>query len=172
MPQPGALTRAGAPQAALAADALGLLLLPLTIQRAAAAAWLTLHCAGIGNLWRKLYRPAALREAAAAAPAAGGRREAYRVERLTVGALLLTPLLLLAPTLAAFGMLVAALAALPTAARAVLRAGAPACRTLPWESMTRQLVRSLEPRSAGADAWFQPVSGSAGALVLRLCVRT
>jgi hypothetical protein len=144
-------------------------MLPLTVQHAAAAAWLALHCAGIGNLWRKLYRPAALREAAAATPAAGGRREAYRVERLTVGALLLTPLLLLAPTLAAFGMLVAALAALPTAACASLRAGAPFCRALPWEGLARQLV---QPRSTGADAWFQPISGSAGSLVLRLCVRT
>ncbi len=138
------------------------------MQRAAASAWLALHWAGIGNLWRKLYRPAALREAAAAAPAAGRDREAYRVERLTVGALLLTPLLLLAPTLLAFAALVASLAAVPAAARAALRATPAALRLLPWHQVAALLGRCRAPHSGGA--WFQPVlGGGGGALVLRLC---
>jgi hypothetical protein len=154
------------------ADCIALLTLPLTVQRAAASAWLALHWAGIKNLWRKLYRPAALREAAAAPPAGGARNEAYRVERLTIGALLLTPLLLLAPTLAAFGALVTALAALPAAARAALRAAPAAVRSLPWSWLAGSLQRPHAATVAAEAAWFQPVSGVAAALVLRLCLRS
>ena len=99
-------------QAALLCDALSLLFLPLTALDALCAAWLRVHAAGIRNLYLKLYRPQHQ-------PVSG--RGAYRLERLTVGALLLTPLLALAPTLAAFGACARALAAPPRAARAALR---------------------------------------------------
>lgn len=149
---------------ALAADAVALLTLPLALQRAAVSGWLSLHWAGISNLWRKLYRPAALREAAAA-PVVGGRREPYRVERLTVGALLLTPLLLLAPTLLAFGALVAALSAVPLTVRAALRALPASVRVLSWG----EVVGAVACGSCrAADAWFQPLAGTASSPVLRL----
>ena len=144
-------------------------MLPLAVQRMATRAWLALHLAGIRNLWRKLYRPAALREAAAAPPAGAGGPEAYRVERLTIGTLLLTPLLLLAPTLGAFGLLVALLAAAPLTARLVLQRAPAALR-----SITRRLLASFSfPRGRNQPqltkaAWFQPLPCNAGALVLRL----
>jgi len=97
-------------QAALLADAVALATLPLALLRRLAAAWLTLHSAGIRNLYQKLYRPRAA-------------AEAYRLERLTVGALLLTPLMLLAPTLGAYCAIVSCLAAAPAAARAALMRG-------------------------------------------------
>lgn len=143
-------------------------MLPLAAQRMAVRAWLALHLAGIRNLWRKLYRPAALREAAAAQPAAAGGLEAYRVERLTVGTLLLTPLLVLAPTLAAFGLLIAALAAVPTAARLALQRAPAALRALPLGAVA-SLFWSREQGGQAKGAWFQPLPcTSAGVVVLRL----
>jgi hypothetical protein len=155
------------PQVALLSDVIALLMLPLAAQRMAARAWLALHLAGIRNLWRKLYRPAALREAAAAQPAGAGGPEAYRVERLTIGTLLLTPLLLLAPTLAAFGLLITALAAAPAAARLALQHAPAALRAMPLKLLT-SLFSSREPPPLAKSAWFKPLPRSAGALVLRL----
>ena len=142
-------------------------MLPLAVQRMATRAWLALHLAGIGNLWRKLYRPAALREAAAAQTAAAGGPEAYRVERLTIGTLLLTPLLLLAPTLVAFGLLIAALAAVPAAARLALQRAPAALRAMPLRLLASWFSSRERPRLA-KGAWFQPLPRSTGTLVLRL----
>ena len=142
-------------------------MLPLAAQRMATRAWLALHLAGIRNLWRKLYRPAALREAAAARPAGAGGLEAYRVERLTIGTLLLTPLLLLAPTLAAFGLLVSLLAAAPFTARLLLRHAPAALRSIPRGLLASFPRRNERPQLTKA-AWFQPLPRNAGALVLRL----
>ena len=154
-------------QAALVADIISLTMLPLAAQRMATRAWLSLHLAGIRNLWRKLYRPAALREAAAARPAGAGGPEAYRVERLTIGTLLLTPLLLLAPTLAAFGLLVALLAAVPFTARLLLQHAPTALRRLP-RGLAATFPRRLDRQQLATAAWFQPLPRNAGALVLRL----
>ena len=169
-PEPHSRTRhrlrSGLAQVALLSDVIAVSMLPLAAQRIATRAWLALHLAGIRNLWRKLYRPAALREAAAAHPAGAGGPEAYRVERLTIGTLLLTPLLLLAPTLAAFGLLIAALAAVPAAARLTLQRVPAALRALPRWLLASLFSRVEQPRLT-RGAWFQPLPGS-GALVLRL----
>lgn len=102
-------------QLSLASHGASLAGAPLLLLRRCARAWLRLHAAGLRNLWVKLYRP----QRGAEGP------QALRVERLTVGALLLTPMLLLAPTLCAYAAL-AEFAAMPVAvARAALR-GAPA----------------------------------------------
>ena len=148
-------------------DIIALTMLPLAAQRMATRAWLALHVAGIRNLWRKLYRPAALREAAAARPAGAGGVEAYRVERLTIGTLLLTPLLLLAPTLAAFGLLVTVLAALPFTTRLLLQHAPGALRRIPHRLVASFPQRGDQPQLTKA-AWFQPLPCNAGALVLRL----
>ena len=131
--QPGVvlLSRAGVlgitAQFSLAADALALLTLPLLALQALSRAWLRLHWAGISNLWRKLYRPPP------------SQHVAYRVERLTVGALLLTPLLLLAPTLLAYTALVEFMASLGSGAHKLISAALAQCtapkgakRSLPW----------------------------------------
>ncbi len=149
-------------QAALLADALSVLALPLAGLRVVATAWMALHLAGISNLWRKLYRPSA---AGAQPRTGGGGVETYRVERLTVGALLLTPLLLLAPTLAAYGALIAALTALPAGAQAALRATPAALRALPWGRLAATLLM-LGGSRRSANAWLEPVPGVAG--VVRL----
>ena len=122
-----------------------LLALPLAALRLVASAWLSLHVAGIRNLWRKLYRPTAATQA---------QTEAYRVERLTVGALLLTPLLLLAPTLLVYGGLIAVLAALPAGARAALRTAPALLRSLPW----LRLAIALLPQRSSRQSWLQPLA--------------
>jgi len=132
-------------QLAMLADALALLALPLAALRLVASAWLSLHVAGIRNLWRKLYRPTAATQA---------QTEAYRVERLTVGALLLTPLLLLAPTLLVYGGLIAVLAALPAGARAALRTAPALLRSLPW----LRLAIALLPQRSSRQSWLQPLA--------------
>ena len=137
-------------QLALLADALLLLGAPLLALRAVAAAWLRLHWAGMTNLWRKLYRPAAQLP----------RPQAFRMERLTVGSLLLTPLLLLAPTLCAYGAAVAVLAAVPLAGRAWLKGasvGGTAC-----------LLRAAQaPERRPASAWMEPMPGDTRVMRLR-----
>ena len=139
-------------QLAVLADALFILDAPLLALRAVAAAWLRLHWAGVTNLWRKLYRPAAEQHP---------RPQAFRMERLTVGSLLLTPLLLLAPTLCAYGAAVAALAAVPLACRALLK-GASASRTA-------LLLRATRTASyASPPAWMEPLpGGGAQVMILR-----
>jgi len=140
------LSRAGVlgitAQFSLAADAIALLTLPLLALQALARAWLRLHWAGIFNLWRKLYRPPP------------SQHVAYRVERLTVGALLLTPLLLLVPTLLAYAALVSLMARLGSGAHKLLCAALTHCTT--------PRVRSPKPLP-----WFQPLPTAHG-VMLRL----
>jgi hypothetical protein len=143
LPMLRVLARAGAlgasAQAALLADAVGAVAAPLALLRRLAAAWLTLHAAGIRNLYRKLYRPC-------------GAAEAYRLERLTVGALLLTPLLLLAPTLGAYCAVVTSLAAVPAAARWVLMRAPGVLRSaarLPCRRTARRLRPTFTPLRNG-----------------------
>jgi hypothetical protein len=139
-------------QLALLADALLLLGAPLLALRAVAAAWLRLHWAGVTNLWRKLYRPAAQLP------------QAFRMERLTVGSLLLTPLLLLAPTLCAYGAAVASLAAVPLAGRLWLKWASAAGTALP-------LRAAQTPAARPASVWMEPMSMPGDAQVLRLMRR-
>ena len=130
-------------QAALLCDVLALLFLPLTILDALCALWMRVHAAGIRNLYSKLYRPQGK---------AAGRR-AFRLERLTVGALLLTPLLALAPTLAAFGACARVLAMPPRAGRGALR-GLPGV----WGGLRRGAEALWRGRGAGKELWFEVVS--------------
>lgn len=120
-------------QAAVLSDVVSLVTLPLEALRLVARRWLRLHVAGLCNLWRKLYR--------------GSGAEAYRVERLTMGALLLAPMVLLAPTLCAYAALVAALSAPCSILRTALR-GAP------WRA--RQACRASARRDAVSLAWLEP----------------
>ena len=130
-------------QAALLCDALALLFLPLTILDALCALWMRVHAAGIRNLYSKLYRPQSK-------PAG---LLTYRLERLTVGALLLTPLLALAPTLAAFGACARVLAMPPRAARAALR-GLPGA----GGRLRRRAAALWRGRGAERELWFEVVS--------------
>jgi len=147
-------------QAALLADAVGVCALPLYALRAIARAWLALHAAGIRNLYVKLYRPRAQQ-----ASRDGDGQQRYRMERLTVGALLLTPLLLLAPTLAAYALLVAALAAPPAAARLALRELPSLLDAAFWRCVV--LWRS----GLGREAWLTPVLMHDGASLERAVYR-
>jgi N-acetylglucosaminyl transferase component (Gpi1) len=127
-------------QCALLADMLLLLGLPLMALRAVAFAWLHLHWAGIKNLHHKLYRPPA-----------SSTPPPFRMERLTVGSLLLAPLLLLAPTLCAYGAVVALLAALPIV-------GGSCVRVAPQSAafVLAALLSRLQTRSCAASAWMEP----------------